>query len=302
DLRAHGSALMPFFDDGVKVEPITYFEKPGNGGRAAVHLKNDTPQTFPAGPMAIFADDGFAGETALSRTKPGEERILRFGFDLDLELEEVQHLQVDEPRVLRVQGEQLVRHFVRHHAHTYNLSNKSGRSRKVYLALAYVRNAEVKGVDALTYDEEKKQPLAVFTSAARSKQRHELKVREGLSEGQKLADLKAATLRSLAAQASLPKEQRAILQRTSRHLEASERHARGAAAARSQSNDVEYDMARLRKNLAAARGESALLDRLLAAETKLSALRRRIADLDQRAKSERKRGLALLRRLNEIKP
>jgi hypothetical protein len=300
DLRAHGSALMPFVDAGVKVEPITYFAEPGNGGRAAAHLTNNTQQTLPAGPISVFADGGFAGESALARTKPGEERILRFGSDLDVELAEVGHLKHDEPRILRVEGDKLVTHFVRHHTITYNLDNRSGRGRRVYLALDYVENADVKGADGLEFDEETSEPLAVFSAKERTTSRRVVHVREGLSDNQPIGAMKIGELTRLSKQTSLAPEQRKLLGEAAQHFTKAERHRRSIAAIRRELGQLDRDIARLRENLrAVSQPPDELVDKLVEAEQKFGNLRRRIAKLERDRKQEKLFAKVALNRLNQ---
>src|SRR5262249_28992534 len=53
-LRAHGSALVPFLQEGIAAEPMTLVSAPGEAARSAVLFKNSTKQTLPEGPIAIF--------------------------------------------------------------------------------------------------------------------------------------------------------------------------------------------------------------------------------------------------------
>jgi hypothetical protein len=285
DLRAHGSALLPFVNDKIEVTHLTYFDSPGAAARAGVHIKNATQQTFPAGPISIFGDGGFAGETALSRTKPGEERILRFGFDLDLELEQAHHQQRDEPRVLRFHQDVMTVHFVRHHTTTYNLINRSSRARKVYLQLGYVSNADVKGADSLAFDQERKKAIAVFASPAAKTERQTLEVREGLSRTEAFKDLTANKLRALAKSDGIPSAQRVTLRKAAAELETASKQRRNIPARKRDLAQVEKDISRLRDNLRVlkhnARGTNAMLERLLQAEKRVAKLRREIDRLQR---------------------
>jgi hypothetical protein len=76
ELRPHGSALVPFVAAKVDAEQITWLASPDANARAAVRLVNSTPQTLPSGPVALFADGGFAGEVAIDRLKPSERCFL----------------------------------------------------------------------------------------------------------------------------------------------------------------------------------------------------------------------------------
>src|SRR5690606_15726916 len=87
DVRAHGSALLPFTDQRLEIVRLTWFDSSDSAGRSAARVRNTTAQTLPSGPVAVYEPSGFAGETALPRLKPGQHGFLRFGVDLDIELE-----------------------------------------------------------------------------------------------------------------------------------------------------------------------------------------------------------------------
>jgi hypothetical protein len=295
DLRAHGSALLPFANEALKVTRIAYVPKPGEPARTGAHVRNTTQQTLPAGPISVFASGGFAGETALARTKPGETRILEFGFDLDLELEQSATSASEEPRVLvyKADGKSLTEHFVRKTTITYALINKSSRARKVYLPLGYVSNADVKGADALTYDEERRQPIAVFEAKAGANERRVLEVREGLSRQHDTnAPGALAMLRRFAAAESVSAEQRAIL--AAAIASYAKMNATFHQIQRDETLLAELvdDLERLRNNLRALNGHDGaddMSDKLLEHEARVDALRKKIRrDKHERSALERK--------------
>ena len=68
--------------------------------------------------MAFFASGGFAGESFISRTKPGERRFLEFGTDLDVEVEAKQGLRGRgvsiETKTVQYSNGAIHEHFLRH--------------------------------------------------------------------------------------------------------------------------------------------------------------------------------------------
>lgn len=288
DLRAHGSALLPFLNESVRSESVAYFSAPGEVARSAAHLFNNTRQTLPAGTIAVFGAGGFAGETALARTKPSETRILQFGYDLDIELDESSSTNSDEPRVmLFASNDVLEEHYVRHTLVTYHLKNKSGRPRKVYLELGYVSNARVEGADALTFDEVQQKPIAAFDAPAQSDKHRDLKIDEGLTRGYPFKELTARILRKLAAGKGVSVEQRRTLEKAADQLVAAIKLRNDKAAKAKDAARIEQNIERLRPSVQAM-GDHAgdLRDRLLAAEDQLDALQKEIVALEvaERAK------------------
>ncbi len=290
DLRAHGSALLPFVSETVKVLRIAYFDCAGAAARSGVHLTNGTRQTFPAGPISVFASGGFAGETALARTKPGEERILQFGIDLDVEVEEGTGSARDEPRILAFHNDVLTEHFVRHHKVPLTVTNRGGAGRKVYLAIDYVANADVKGTDGLTFDPEKKKPIAVFDAPAATKKQRALRVKEGLSRTYLFKDLSVGAVERLAARTTLSSGQRAALTKASKFLRKARANRRTIPKRKRELRELDKDVVRLRANLEVLRNQpdasEAMLERLVATEQRYSKLRREI-DMLQRATETR---------------
>jgi hypothetical protein len=282
DLASHSSALLPFVNEKIGVGRLAFFSGPGATARTAVELDNRTKQTFPAGVISVFADGGFAGETVLSRTKPGEIRILQFGTDLDVDLERTAHAADDEPRVLLRAGEGLDLHFVRHHTVTYAIDNKSGAGRRVSFPLSFVHNAEVKGADDLVFDAETQQVLAIFDVAGQTRARRELTVREGLRRHVPEIDL--AVLEELAGAAALPEGQRAILEKAKSHLQEAAGHRRALTVKRGELAKKRRSLAGLRESVRALgdrKEGKGLVDRLLAAEKSVEKLEKQIEALER---------------------
>src|SRR6201999_28972 len=147
ELGAHASALVPFLGERISARQVALFAAPGNDARSAVYVTHEGSQTLPPGTIAVFADGGFAGETALPRLKPHASATLEYGADLDVTLAEEADDQDDEPRALAFETSVLVEHYVRHHHVTDHLENRSGAPRSLFLALSYVNNASVRGAD-----------------------------------------------------------------------------------------------------------------------------------------------------------
>ncbi len=303
-LNAHSSALIPFVQSKVEVRRLAYFSQPGVMARTAVDVVNETKQTLPEGTISVFADGGFAGETQLSRTKPGERRILTFGLDLDVELERGHQAHEDEPKVVqRLASGGLRVHFIRHHTVDYEVENKSGAGRKVFFPLPFVRNASVRGADEIVFDQEHDKALAVFDAPGRSKQRKTLKVDEGLWRDERTADRK--TLQGLLAVDSIDPKQREILRKVLGFLDEAAQKKRAWRKTIALRGELITDAYRMRKNVAAVGddGDAAeeLAERLLKAEDRLEAMRNRIAGLKKREGELRSLAEKALEQLSNVR-
>jgi hypothetical protein len=300
DLRAHGSALVPFLGQAVVARRIALFAGAGRTVRSAVFLVHRGAQTLPPGTVAVFSDGGFAGESALPRLEPKQSTAVEFGTDLDVELVETQARSDDEAQRLTFADERLTEHFVRRHVVTHRIENRSGSGRDVFLRLGYVNNASVAGADELAYDSEHGRPFAVFRLGARASAERTLKVDEGLRRSHGLGALGAAFLGRLGAQRSLPEAQRKTLLAASAHLARAEADARTLVARKSAVRLKEATVVRFREHARAvgnADGSEAIVERLLAAETDAEAARGAVRVLEANIAVERKRGLDALRAL-----
>lgn len=307
DLGAHSSALVPFTQNMVPARRIAWFSGPDTTARSAVLLKNDTQQTLPPGPVSVFADGGFAGESALDRVEPGEQRFVRFGADLDVKLELGADDVKDHVELVSFDGNNLLEHFVRHHVLSYEITNQSRSPRTVYLVLDLVQNATVHGADEMAFDSKQGKALAVFHVKAQSHGDRTLSAEEGLSHRYPLSALTSSELDKLAKQPALPAAARPILRAAAdRLLEAEVR--RGALPKRkAELAQVRADIVALRDNVRAigtAHDDAAELmtKRLLAAQDRERALEHRIEALGIEAKARVESARAELGRLNATLP
>jgi hypothetical protein len=307
-LKARGSALVPMFQKRVEAERITWFGDSAQA-RGAVRLVNSTEQTLPAGPLSVFAEGGFSGEATLDRLKPGERRIVQFGADLDVELSTVPGVATEEVKRLAFRGDALEEHYLRKTQVSYQLENRSGLPRSVYVALALNPNATLHGADRTDFDIASSHPVVIFELKARSKLERPVDAVEGLVRRTRLTDLKSEHLKELAALQELPEADRRVAKEVADKQAALEQSDARLGRSQEAMKELDADITRLREHLRALGGEkgagSAAADnpfvqRLLKAEDRLIALRAERATLEaerhQRADAVRAALLALANR------
>jgi hypothetical protein len=296
DLHAHDSTLVPFEQQRVDATAIAWIDSPGSPARSAVRFVNSTSQTLPAGTIAFFADGGFAGESSLARVKPGERRFITYGQDLDVELRSVDSRATEEARrlVWEKAARRLEEHYLRTSDFTYAIENRSGRPRSVMLAMSLDHNATLIGPDSVDFDAAASRPLAVFAVEARKSVERKAHAVEGLVRTTAFASLTATRLTEIAASGSLEAPDRAAATEAAARLHEAEDDAKAAAQAKADIAGVEKDLERLREHMKALSGEhpaggaNPFAARVLAAEDKLTALRKKLDGLeaDGKAKSE----------------
>ena len=248
DLPAHRSLLVPLLRADVPAERVSYFADDASAAQSALLFRNATQQTLPSGTVAIFEDGGFGGESAFDRLKPGQQRLLPFGFDLDLELAKKKLSSSDTRRLVSFEAGDLVEHFERAEQRAYTVHNRSGKARRVHIALAVVNNSRVEQADSvLTLDDGS--VSAVYDVPAGTKREIALRVVQGLEQRQALQKLSAQLLSRFAADANLPAAQRSVLAHAAQQLSQ-----RDQTVARAKQLDHELELlgksaARIRRSL-----------------------------------------------------
>ena len=307
DLHAHGSALVPFAQQRVDAGAIAWIDSPGSPARSAVRFVNSTTRTLPAGTIAFFGDGGFAGESALARLKPGERRFIAYGADLDVELTAVETRATDEPKrlVWDKAGKRLEEHYLRTSDFTYAIENRSGRPRSVVLAMSLDRNATLTGPDTVDFDAEAGRPLAVFAMEARKKVERKAHAVEGLRRTTPFAQLTSARLLEMAASPTLEAANRAATTDAAARLREAEEDERAVTATKADIAAVEKDVERLREHMKALSGErpaggapaNPFAARVLAAEDRMTALKKKLDALEGGVKAKNEATQAALARL-----
>jgi hypothetical protein len=305
DLRAHGSALVPFLASQVLTRRITWFSTPDEPGRSALRFVNATRQTLPAGPIAIYEHGGFAGEAGLDRLKPTERTFLQFGADLDVELKQKDGDSREEPQLLTFKDRALIEHFFRHHRQQYETVNRSRSMRTLYLVIDIVDNSKIEGADDLDYDKASAKPLVIFKSDPGKKQPRNLKIQEGLQRSTHIDSLTAQRLEELAGD-KLPPADRAILKEAAARLHEAETKTLDREDTQASLDELNKDLERLREHLSALGDKSGqgananpIVKRILDAEDKLAVLRQKLKTLEAAVKDRRKAAETALEKLKK---
>lgn len=272
--------------------------------RMGLVLRNDTGQTLPAGPLAVYADGGFAGETVLDRLKPGERRWLGFGADLDVEVEATTLDTQEEAREVSFEDQRLREHFVQRERREVRIVNRGGQARTVEYALDVVDSSRVEGADGVERDPGTGATYVLLEVPARERVARTITVQQGLARVTHVDSVDAEALARLVASPAVPAGKRAVLAAAAdpqRELERAHRERVGTTAALA---DVEADLERLRAHLEALGGDSGgaaapLVRRVLDTEDRLAQLRLEMPERDAEVTRRRAALVAALGPLGE---
>ncbi|MBW3595807.1 MAG: hypothetical protein KY475_00870 [Planctomycetes bacterium] len=132
-LARRKSAMLPVVNAEVQAEklamynPDVHAEHPLGGLR----VKNTTDLHLMAGPIAVFDEGEFAGDARIAETAPGEDRLISYALDLNLEVK----MTAKEPtrslaavKIISGRGETVYRWTREHH---YVVKNSDDQAKRV---------------------------------------------------------------------------------------------------------------------------------------------------------------------------
>jgi len=138
-LAREKSALLPIINDPIKGTRLSLFNRdvhpkyPMN----AVKLINNTKLHLTQGPITVFDGGEYAGDAQVEAIPPGNERLITYAVDLDVEVAyDVAPIVTKYMEVYIANGRiHAKRLAVRHQ--TYTLKNSTDKAKKVYLEIPW---------------------------------------------------------------------------------------------------------------------------------------------------------------------
>ena len=89
------SAMLPIVTDSISIERVSIYnasvlqKNPLNG----VRLKNTTGKHLLQGPVTVLDNDHYAGDARIDNVPPGQERLLSYGIDLQMAVDNTKNTQ-----------------------------------------------------------------------------------------------------------------------------------------------------------------------------------------------------------------
>lgn len=210
-LPPHHSALVPFIEGPISTRAMAWFGALDAEPERAISIRNDTANSLPPGPVAVFSEGGFQGEAELESLKPGERRFARIGREPEIELTVLGQLESSEERRLTFEGGKLGVHLVRSADSTLRLTSRSDRRREVYITLDVVTNATVTGADRLDYDRTTGTAFAIYDVEPGAVRELRLVTHEGLLRTIEVSAITSHELEGLLDVSSLPAQERSVV-------------------------------------------------------------------------------------------
>ncbi len=307
DLAPQHSAMVPFMQTPLAATPIVWFDGFRADAQRAVGVSNNTANTLPAGPLAVYGRGGFLGEAMLKRLKPGGRQFARIAEEPDAAIRAGRPNQNSIAKHVSFQSGSIGIHSFVTSKTTLHFDNQSGHMRRVYVALPVVQNARVQGCDDVDFDSTASRAFAVFELPAGNGQERELTTVEARVELQSSDALTDGELTEWIATLTLPEQERDVLRRSVPFLDAWQASKRMKNEAEVEMSALQNDLERLQTHLKtlgdsqAKDARSQLMQRILQHEDELSRARTRQRSLDDELERRREDFELALSKLSQFR-
>ncbi|HMA95257.1 MAG TPA: hypothetical protein VKP30_21355 [Polyangiaceae bacterium] len=211
NLLPQHSALLPFLRDEVAAKTIVWFSSPESKPERAIGLMNNTSNTLPEGPMAVFGQGGFLGEALLQSLQPGARQFACIGEESNFDLTMIESTRNSVRRHVDFQSRQLRVHMVVTTHSRLLFNNRSGAPAETYVGMSVVTNATLEGTDRIDFDSTTGKPFAVFDVVAGPGQERNVVAKQGIAHARNVESLGLDDLDELIRDQELPAEERSIL-------------------------------------------------------------------------------------------
>jgi hypothetical protein len=295
-IRKNQSSMVPILNTEVTTEKVTIWN-PSRAGALplrGVWLTNSTGLTLDGGSFTVIESEAFAGEGLLEALKPGEKRLLSYAADTAVRIESTSNGGPRRVEGVRVNRGVIVQTVKEQEQRVYTIRNEDVSPRTVVIEHP-VRSGWVLSAGAVQ-PAEASGGLRRFRVAVDAKKTATLTVDETRPREDRVvvAGLSADQLGVWLQQSGSGPSLEAVLRPVIEKKQALAALAQNIAARTSEVDRIGTDQQRVRENMKALKGtaeEKALVQRyarqLDEQETRLEALRKEIADLEQqRAKAQ----------------
>jgi hypothetical protein len=129
------SAMLPIVNQGIEGAKVSIFNE-------AVHikypllglrLKNTSGKPLTQGPITVYEEGSYAGDTRILDLQPNEERLLSYAMDQATEVKTSVKTYPAPDMNLRISGDQLTAVYTLRQAKTYTLKNRGTHDRMVII-------------------------------------------------------------------------------------------------------------------------------------------------------------------------
>ena len=244
------SAMLPIVTDSIAMERVSIYNasvlssNPLNG----VRLKNTTGKSLLQGPVTVFDKGGYAGDAQIDNLPAGQQRLLSYGIDLDITVDNTRNSQTSTVQTASIAKGVLTIKRKRVMSQEYAADNKSDRDRT--LVIEHPINAGWKLVDTQAPVETTPTHYR-FQGTATHNKVTTLTVKEEWVQGEAVAIIGAdfAQLLGYSTTSEIPRDVRDALARAAQMRQGIADVERQIAARTQQINEISVEQNRIRENM-----------------------------------------------------
>ncbi len=286
-LARQKSAMLPIVTDSIAIERLSIYNasvlpsNPLNG----VQLKNTTGKHLLQGPVTVFDKGGYAGDARVDDVPPGQERLLSYGIDLDVSVDNTKHSQTSAVQTASISRGTL---YIRRKliaTQEYAADNRSDRDKM--LIIEHPIRAGWKLVETQAPMETTPTHYR-FKGVATARKVTTLSVKEEWVQGETVAILPAdlGQLMSYSATTEIPKDVRDAIAKAVQMKQAMLDVDRQVATRTQQIAEITAEQNRIRENMKTVAAQTPYYERLMTKlseqETSIETLQRERAGLSTR--------------------
>jgi hypothetical protein len=132
-LSRQKSAMIPILTHELEGRKVSIFNERVHGRHPllGVRLKNTSGQPLTQGPITVYDENTYAGDTRILHVQPEESRLLSYAMDLGVEVMTSSREEPGPQMNLRVGGDSLTAHFTLRQTRSYVISNRTRQDRTV---------------------------------------------------------------------------------------------------------------------------------------------------------------------------
>ena len=134
-LARQKSAMLPIIADDVQVERVSIYNSSvlATNPLVGVRLTNTSGKHLLQGPVTVLDKGGYAGDARIDDVPPGQERLLSYGIDLEMRVDDSKRSDTNAVRTAKIDKGSLIvtRKFVE--ARTYVADNQSAKDKTLVI-------------------------------------------------------------------------------------------------------------------------------------------------------------------------
>ena len=278
------SAMIPLVEASVKVVKASVFSGDKAQGGGSIHpmlcaeLTNTTGMKLPAGPITVFDDGAYAGDSLVEFFPENDKRFIAYGEDLSV-TGTLSASNAQETTSVSVSRGVMTINRKYTETREYSLRNASAKERRIIIEHPFVYGASL--VQPAKYDERTDRLYRFSLNlAAGAETKFAVREQSPAQETVLLSDLQLDTILYYRSSGEIPAKVRAALDKAVEFKKSADDAQRALANLETQKKDKIAEQDRVRKNLEAAGTEAQqgkeYLKRLAATDTEIDALAAKI--------------------------